>query len=71
MGAKGLHTIEFDKLAGVAWDALLTEAKVDPDTMYNIFYKKILELQGHFNGPSKHKAYRLIPNEKKHRSWQQ
>ena len=29
----------------VAWDTLLTEAKGDPDAMYDIFCKKILELQ--------------------------
>ena len=69
-----------EELADVAWDALLTEAEGDPDAMYDIFCKIILELQElhilkrTINGPSKHKAYRLTPIEKsikkKHRSWQ-
>ena len=60
-----------EELAGVAWEALLTEAEGDPDVMYDIFCKKILDLQERhiptriINGPSKHKAYRLTPIEKK------
>ena len=65
-------------MAGVAWDTLLTEAEGDPDAMYDIFCKKIQERHiptRIINGPSKHKAYKLTPIEKKsikmkHRSWQ-
>ena len=32
-----LYWHDRDELTGVAWDALLTEIKGDPDTMYGIF----------------------------------
>ena len=59
-----------DELAGVAWEALLTEAEGDPNVMYDIFCKKILDLEERhiptkiINGPSKHESYRLTPIEK-------
>ena len=78
---EGNYSSMKEELADVAWDQLLTDAEGDPDAMYDIFCKKILELHERhiptriINGPSKHKAYRLTPIEKKsikkkHRSWQ-
>ena len=75
---EGNYSSMKEELAG---DTLLTVAEGDPDAMYDIFCKKILKLQERhiptriINGPSKHKAYRLTPIEKKsikkkHRSWQ-
>ena len=68
---EGNYSSMKEELAGVAWDALLTVAERHPDAMYDIFSKKLLVLQERhiptrtINGPSKHKAYRLTPIEKK------
>ena len=68
---EGNYSSMKEEMAGVAWDTLLTEAERDPDAVYDIFCKKIQELQERhiptrtIIGPSKHKAYRLTPIEKK------
>ena len=66
---EGNYSSMKDELAGAAWDTLLTEAEGDPDTMYDIFCKKILEFQechvptSTINGPSKHIAYKRAQKE--------